>query len=199
VTRFLLLRHAAHDLAGKALAGRMPGFGLNALGRQQAQAIAEPLRRWDIEAIYSSPQQRTCETAMPTSQLLGVPLAIAPEFDEVDFGEWTGQTFAQVQATSPAEWDQWVHRRSTATPTGGEPFDQVPRRTAAGLLRLRRQHPQATVLVVSHGDVIKATVATHLGLSLDLLERFEIACASLTVIEAAEGWAQVKLVNGTLL
>jgi broad specificity phosphatase PhoE len=199
VTRFLLLRHAAHDLAGKALAGRMPGLGLNALGRRQAQEIAEPLHRWSVAAIYCSPQQRTRETITPTAALLGLPIEVAPEFDEVDFGTWTGQSFADVAASHPAHWHQWVHGRAGATPPGGEAFSQVPRRTMAGLARLQRLHPQGTMLIVSHGDVIKATVATQLGLSLDLLERFEIACASLTVIDMDERGSLVKLVNGSLL
>lgn len=199
MTRLLLLRHAAHDLAGKALAGRMPGLGLNAAGRQQAEAIVAPLRRHGPQVVCSSPQQRTRETAAPLAQSLGLQVEIAAEFDEVDFGTWTGLDFASAQALDPQAWDTWVHRRSAATPPGGEPFAEVARRTAAGLQRLRLAHPEQTVLVVSHADVIKATLAGVLGLSLDRLECFEIACASLSIIDAGDGWAQVKLVNGALL
>ena len=195
MTRILLVRHAAHDLAGKALAGRLPGLGLNAAGRQQSQQIVEPLLRHGLHAVYCSPQQRTHETAQPLAAQLGLPVDEAPEFDEVDFGRWTGLAFDDVRARDAAAWDGWVHHRSRATPPGGEAFAQVAQRTAAGLQRLRRAHPEHTVLVVSHADVIKATLAGVLGLSLDHLERFEIACASLSIVEAGEGWAQVKQVN----
>jgi broad specificity phosphatase PhoE len=53
------------------------------------------------------------------------------------------------------------------------------------------------VLVVSHGDVIKALLAQTLGLSLDLLERFAVEPASVSVVEASAGWARVTLINGT--
>jgi broad specificity phosphatase PhoE len=66
-----------------------------------------------------------------------------------------------------------------------------------GVERLRATHPQGTVLVASHGDVIKAVVATCLRMSLDDLETFDVACASVTAIDAGEGWAQVKQVSGT--
>lgn len=199
MTRVLLLRHASHDLAGKALAGRMSGLGLNAAGWRQAQDMVEPLLRHRIDAIHSSPQQRTRETATPVAQRIGIPIRVADEFDEVDFGAWTGLAFDAVRARDPALWDTWVDRRSQATPPQGEPFTQVGKRVAAGLQRLRSAHPEGTVLVVSHADVIKATLAGVMGLSLDKLETFEIACASLSIVETGDGWGQVKLVNGTLL
>ncbi len=195
MTRILLLRHAAHDLAGRALAGRLPGLGLNVHGRQQAVALVEPLQSQSIGVIYSSPQQRARETAAPLAQRLGLGIELASEFDEIEFGEWTGKSFIEIGQQNAAEWHAWVHQRSQATPPGGEPFMAVAHRTRAGVQRLCQQHPDQVVLVVSHADVIKATLATHLGLSLDLLERFEIACASLSVLEVGDHGSQVKLVN----
>ena len=198
MTRLLLLRHAAHDLAGRALAGRMEGLGLNAQGLQQAGGLAQALQRHGINAIYSSPQLRTCQTAQPIAARLGMHVVLAPEFDEIDFGEWTGKSFEELRGQGAA-WELWVRRRSEASPPGGEPFAAVQRRAAAGVERLRRRHPGETVLVVSHADVIKTVLASHLRMSLDDLEQFEIGCGSLNVVEVGDGWSLVKLVNGTLL
>jgi broad specificity phosphatase PhoE len=52
--------------------------------------------------------------------------------------------------------------------------------------------------VLSHGDVIKAAVAKCLGLSLDRLETFDIAPASLSVLASAGQAWKVKLVNQAL-
>jgi probable phosphoglycerate mutase len=190
----LLLRHAAHDLAGRALAGRMEGLGLNAQGLQQAHDLAEALQRYGIAALYSSPQLRTRQTAQPLAQRLGLSVAIAPEFDEIDFGDWTGKSIEELRGQGPA-WLDWVERRSGATPPGGEPFAQVQRRAAEGVERLRQLHPDGVVLVVSHADVIKAVIATHLRLSLDHLEQFDIGCGSLSALDVGQGWSQVKWVN----
>jgi probable phosphoglycerate mutase len=62
---------------------------------------------------------------------------------------------------------------------------------------LRVAHPEGTVLVASHADVIRAVVAAILGVPLDNVERFEIAPASISVVDAAEGWTQLKLLNET--
>jgi broad specificity phosphatase PhoE len=51
------------------------------------------------------------------------------------------------------------------------------------------------VLIVSHGDVIKAMVASCLGMSLDDLERFDIAPASVTELAMGADWVQLRLLN----
>jgi probable phosphoglycerate mutase len=194
VTRLVLVRHGAHDLAGVALAGRMPTVGLNAQGRAQVEALAGALAAGAINALYSSPQRRTRETAAVLAQRLQLAVQDAPEFDEIDFGEWTGRSLNQLAADS-AGWREWVERRAQATPPAGESFTKVRQRVLQGAERLRRAHPAEGVLVVSHADVIKALLATHLNMSLNDLERFDIDCATFSVIDMGEGWAKVRCMN----
>jgi probable phosphoglycerate mutase len=194
VTTFLLARHAAHDWLGRGFPGRLPGVGLNEEGRQQALQLVERLRHVPLAAIYCSPRQRTQETAQPLAEARALPVQVEPAFDEIDFGAWTGRSFDEVKQQAGA-WAHWVDRRSTAQPPDGERFADVPLRALAGLRRLAAGHPDQHVLVVSHGDVLKATVATCLGLSLDHLERFDIAPASITVLAMDEGWLQLQQLN----
>lgn len=195
MTSFLLVRHGAHDWLGRGIAGRMPGVALNAEGQAQAHQLVERLRERTIAAIYSSPVERAQQTAAPLAKARGLPVAIDEAFSEIDFGEWTGRTFAQLDADAD-RWRTWCERKSLAAAPGGEAFTAVQRRVLDGLERLRRRHPADAVVVFSHGDIVKAAVAGVLGLSVDHIERFEIAPASVSVIETGEGWAQVKLVNG---
>jgi broad specificity phosphatase PhoE len=198
VTRVLLVRHAAHDWLGRGIPGRLPGVPLSEEGRLQAQALATRLADVRLHAIYSSPQQRARETVAPLAARLALPVETANEFDEIDFGDWTGLRFTQLENADAALWRRWVEQRSIAQPPGGEPFAQVAQRVMTGLQRLRELHPAATVLVLSHGDVIKAALACSLGLSLDHLERFDIAPASMSVLSAAgEGW-KVHALNQVL-
>ena len=194
MTRFLLLRHAAHDWIGRGVPGRMPDVALNAQGQREAAGLAARLQLREIDAIYSSPQQRAQETAAPMATARDLPIQRADAFAEIEFGDWSGKSFQQLDLEP--EWRVWVERRSAAAPPGGETLAQVRERAMAGIEQLRRAHPDQSVLVVSHGDVIKVVLAEVLGLSLDHLERFDIAPASLSIIDSAPGWSQVKLVNG---
>lgn len=195
MTSFVLVRHGAHDWLGRGIAGRMPGVSLNEKGRTQAHQLVERLSQRAIAAIYSSPIERARQTAAPLAQARGLAVAIDDAFSEIDFGEWTGRTFAELEADHD-HWRAWCERKSVAAAPGGEAFTAVQRRVLDGLERLRRRHPEEAVVVFSHGDIIKAAVAGVLGLSVDHIERFEIAPASVSVIDAGDGWAQVKLVNG---
>nr|WP_236589409.1 histidine phosphatase family protein [Ramlibacter aurantiacus] len=202
--KVLLVRHAEHALAGRALAGRLPGVGLNERGREQARALGEALAasREPPTALYSSPQPRTRETAQALAARLGLPVELAPAFDEIDFGEWTGRSFEELRAQDADRWACWCDQRSRATPPGGEPFAQVAERAHAGLEQLARRHPSQVVAVVSHADVIKALIAMQLGLSLDALERLEIGCASVSAVEMgldASGapWSRVLALNAS--
>src|SRR4051812_28936003 len=82
MTRFLLVRHAAIDAHGRSLPGRSPGVHLNALGRQQAQALAQRLSGLPVAALYSSPLERAVETAEPIATLLGLQTATSEDFLE---------------------------------------------------------------------------------------------------------------------
>jgi Histidine phosphatase superfamily (branch 1) len=86
MTKFLLIRHAAHDLLGKVLAGRSPGVHLNARGKLEAESLADRLAMLSISAIYTGPLERARETAEPLSNRLRLELSLAPAFDEIEFG-----------------------------------------------------------------------------------------------------------------
>lgn len=194
VTTFLLVRHGANDWLGRGIAGRLPGVSLNAGGWLQAEELVRRLDGRDIGAIYSSPQPRAQETVAPLAGRRRLPIRELSAFDEIDFGDWTGRDFAAL-AREGERWREWCERRSQARPPGGETLPQVRQRAMQALEQLRQRHPAAAVLIASHGDVIKAVLASVLNMSLDDLERFDVAPASLSIVEAGEGWQQVTLVN----
>ena len=194
MTTFLVFRHALHDWVGRGIAGRQPDVSLNAEGLRQAGELVRRLEGTAIDAIYCSPQPRTQQTAQPLAAARGLPIGIHAGIDEVDMGEWVGKSFRELEALGEP-WRHWCERRGSAHPPGGEPFAEVPRRAIAALRELHGRHPQQSVLLVSHGDVIKAMVATCLGMSLDDLERFDVAPLSATKIVMRGEWSRVELLN----
>lgn len=194
MTTFLLARHAAHDWVGRGIAGRMPDVALNAEGRAQAQQLVRRMRGVRLDAIVCSPQPRTRQTAEPLAQARELEIATHAGLDEVDMGEWVGKSFRELEALGEP-WRHWCERRASAHPPGGEPFAEVPRRAMAALQELRAQYPEGCVLVVSHGDVVKAIIASCLRMSMDDLETFDVAPASISVLAMREGWMQLKRLN----
>jgi probable phosphoglycerate mutase len=194
-TVFLLVRHATNDFVGKAIAGRAPGVKLNEAGRRQADALAARLSSAPVAAIYVSPLERTHETAEPLATRLNLTPRVLTAIHEIDCGEWTGKTFQELDRDP--EWRVWVTRRTQARPPNGETIVEAQQRAVDAIMRLRAQHEGETIVLVSHGDVIKAALAHFLRISLDDLETFDIAPVSVSAIHAGADWAQVKLVNDT--
>ncbi|MBV9735802.1 MAG: histidine phosphatase family protein, partial [Acidisphaera sp.] len=92
-TTFHLIRHATYGLIGHTLAGRTPGHALNEAGRAQAAALAASLAGRPIAAVVSSPLERARETAAPIAAGHGLAVSVDGDFNEIDFGEWTGLAF----------------------------------------------------------------------------------------------------------
>jgi probable phosphoglycerate mutase len=193
VTVFHLVRHGEHALQGRLIAGRTNGIGLSPNGRAEIAAVAERLATEKIDAVYASPLDRTRETAAIIAGRLDLPVIIRDEVIEVDFGEWTGLTFDQVRAD--ARWRPWQTCRSVAATPGGESWRQVQDRTVAALFEWRRAHPEGAVVVVSHGDVIRAALLFVLGMPLDFYSRIEVGTASISTIAIDGAALRVTAVN----
>ncbi len=196
MTVFHLLRHGEHGLLGRTLAGRMPGVGLTEKGRAEIAAVAERLAAENIAALYSSPLQRTRESAEIVAARLGLSIAFRDDFIELDFGEWTGATFDAIR-TDP-RWQAWSTRRSLAAIPGGESMRQVQQRVVEALLEIGERHLDENVVIVSHGDVIRSALVFALGMPLDFYGRIEVAQASLSSIRLDASGIRVIAINERL-
>jgi probable phosphomutase (TIGR03848 family) len=195
MTRFLLIRHATTASVGKRLSGRIAGVHLNEQGQQQAQQLANRLAHLPIHAIYCSPLERATETAAPLAQALQLPTIISEDFLEINFGDWTNLTFEEVK--QQRQFNYFNSFRSNTRIPGGESMLEAQARIIAGLQKLALQHPNQTVAVVSHADLIKSAISYYAGTHLDLLLRFEISPASVSIVELYEETARLMVINDT--
>lgn len=188
-----LLRHGEHGLLGRVLAGRMPGVGLTERGRAEIAAVADRLAGENIAALYASPLQRTRESAEIVAARLGLPIEFRDDVIELDFGEWTGATFDAIRADP--RWQAWRLQRSLASLPGGESMRQVQRRMVEALLEIGERHADQSVVVVSHGDVIRSALLFALGMPLESYNRFEVGQGSLSTIRLDAGGICVLAIN----
>jgi probable phosphoglycerate mutase len=195
MTKFLLIRHATNYTVGKRIAGRMPGVNLNKEGKDQANQLAKRLRHLPISFIYSSPLERAIETAQPLAQLLSKEVIINEDFLEINFGDWTNLTIEELEKDKT--FQLYNSFRSFTNIPGGELMVEAQTRVVKGLQKLCIKHPDQTVAIFSHGDLVKAAVAYYAGIPLDMFLRLEINPASVSIINVFEETAQIQLVNDT--
>jgi probable phosphomutase (TIGR03848 family) len=196
VTTLVLLRHATTPATGRRLGGWKPGVHLDEPGRAQALAAAERLAGRRISAVYASPLERTRETAAPVARAHGLKVHIDRGLGEVDYGDWTDRPLAQLRRLRL--WDTIQHAPSRVTFPNGESIRAAQARAVEATERIAAAHVGGTIVAVSHADIIKAVLAHHLGMGLDLFQRIVISPASTSVIVLPEGGAPAVLsINDT--
>ncbi|MEI9431560.1 histidine phosphatase family protein [Mesorhizobium sp. B2-5-4] len=193
-TTFFLIRHAAHDNVGSYLAGRMAGVCLGEAGKAQAEQLGRRMAQETIAAILCSPRERTQETALPIAFACGVgEIAICAELDEIDFGDWSGKTFDELNGD--AGWRAWNDQRQEARTPSGETMLDVQQRMVSLMNGVRELHQNQCVALVSHADVIKAAVCNVLGLPVGDCFRFDIDPASITTIVSGDWGSKLLRMN----
>jgi probable phosphomutase (TIGR03848 family) len=194
VTIFALIRHAKHNLVGRTIVGRASGVRLSAEGKAQAERLARRLAGSSIAAVYSSPLERALETAAAIATPLNLEVEVAEELNEIEYGAWTGRQISDLREL--AEWRRFNQFRGSSEIPGGETMLEVQGRMLRFIERLCVAHSEQTVAVVSHGDVIKASLAHYLGVPLDLFHRIEISPASVSLLRVERYGPEVLLLNG---
>ena len=180
MTTLLLIRHGANDWVHGRLAGWTPGVHLNEEGRRQAAALAARLALLPIDALYSSPLDRTVETAQAIAGPRGLPLRLVEGLGEVRYGEWQGAELKELYKHEL--WPGVQFYPSGTRFPGGETLGEAQVRMVATLDALRAQHPNGLIAVVSHADIIKLAVAYYIGMHIDLFQRLEISPCSATAL-----------------
>lgn len=150
----LIARHGQTDLnIDERWQGRLD-LPLNSTGQAQAAALASLLPE-TLDAIVASPMQRARQTAQVVAESRGLAMQFDPAFRERDFGVFEGLTGIEAQVQYPALFAANAAYRWDVEPTGAEPTRTVVDRVAEGLATLQAQHAGRTVLLVSHGFVVR--------------------------------------------
>ncbi len=197
MTRILLIRHGENDWVrtGK-LAGRTPDVHLNEAGKQQAEALGKRLADKKLAAIYSSPLERTVETAQAIAQHHShLKLMLDETLLEVDFGQWAGERLRKLARSR-------LWRVVQGYPSGvrfprGETFREVQGRIVNALERYADEYPSGTVVVVGHADVLKIAIAHYAGIHLDLFQRIALAPASVSILDLGRYGPTLVRLNDT--
>ena len=197
MTTLFLVRHAVTSHTGNKLTGWMEGVSLSQEGRKQAGIAAEGLAHVNFDAIYSSPIERTLETARAIADRQAARVKVRRGLGEVEYGAWTNRSLKTLAKTKL--WEQVQRFPSAARFPDGESLREVQSRAVTEIERIVAEHPKGKICCVSHGDVIKLIAAHYLGVHIDLYQRIVIGPASVSVISVTSHGPYVIALNNTPL
>jgi len=145
-TTLYLMRHGHVHNPKKILYGRLPGYYLSELGRQQAHSAGLWLQGKPITSIYSSPMERAQQTAAIVAEYQD---DLNPVLDERIIEVFTpheGELTAKLEA---ANWDLY---------SGNQPPYETPpavlNRVHNFFDYLLERHQNESVVAVGHGDIL---------------------------------------------
>ena len=191
----VLVRHA-HSQANAAgiLSGRRPNIALSEKGRTQAQELAIRLGELKVKELRVSPLQRCIETIDPwVSTKSRIRRIEDHAITEVDYGKWSGRTLRSLSREKL--WKIVQENPSRVFFPDGEGMANMQARAIESMHLALSSTGTGAVVMVSHGDVIKALVAANLGMRLDDFQRIIIDPASVTVFDFSSKTPRLLLLN----
>ena len=192
--RLHLIRHSLTPETGKRLSSLDPDISLSPQGRQVAEELAEFLFEVPLQAIYTSPHQRCRETASALARGRRIRPRIDKAFVEADYGKWLGRPLKSLYRLKA--WQDLMASASRFRFPDGETLQEVQSRAVAGVESLAGRHPDDSIAVSTHGDIIKVILAHYLGTPLDLSHRIDPRPASVSIVEIAKaGHVRVPVFN----
>ena len=152
-------------------------ISINETGRNQARSLRNRIGEFSADIFFSSPYKRAQETA----QLVfpGHDLVLEPALREVNFGQWEGMDFRQIQEKYGDLYLQWLADPSAYTPPEGEPLNDVVIRVRNFLSICQNEFKNKRVVCVCHGGIVKIVVC--LLLEKDLSSFWEIPATHASV------------------
>lgn len=183
-TRLYLIRHGATLLSTEDRFSGAANVFLSDEGRAQAKALAHRLADDDIAAIYTSPLDRTIETA----NIIAGPHKLTPisrdALREISHGHWEGMSRKEVEEKFRDEYMSWEADPFTFAPEGGESGISVLARALPVIREIVVTHTDKNIAIVSHKATIRLILSSLLGVDeRGYRDRLDQAPACLNILD----------------
>lgn len=182
-TRIYLIRHGQTESNhNKIYQGRIDN-DLNQSGKIQAKAMAQYLAGQPLAAVYSSPLKRALATAQPVAGAHDLPVRVAADLQEMNFGLWEGLSFEQIQSDFPQLAARWLDTFYEVDLPEGESFIKLGQRVGPAFRQIVAQHQGQEVALIAHGGVNCVIICDCLGLPYSQLRTWWQDNGALSLLE----------------
>ena len=198
MVRVILVRHGETEWNRlRRIQGGNSNTPLNEKGEQQAESLALRLRSEGIQAIYSSPLQRSLDTAQAIARHYQMEVDLEPDLIELNLGELEGTLIDDLGKS----YNELLITNSQGEVLprlpGGESLIEVQQRAWSVIQGLVSQHPEGVIVVVSHYFAILTIICSALNLPLSQMGRLRVGPGSISTLIFDEQAPRLVLFNDT--
>ena len=192
MSRLILVRHAEPVEEARGRCYGTLDVALSPRGIEQALAL--DLAMDHVDAVVSSPRVRAVQTAEPLARRYGVRVETDDRLRELDFGDFEGRTYEEIEREQPEVFREWMTSPTTVRFPNGESYADLRERATVALDELRLRHTAA--VVVTHGGVIRAGLAGWLELPDHAIFRLDQRYCGVTIVDWLGDEPIVRSLNG---
>ena len=141
--KLYFVRHGQTDANGSSKSVSELDEPLNDVGIDQAKELADQLKDVKFDKIISSPYKRSTQTAEIINEYHKLPTEIDGIWSEIRTGRYL----------DPTTWNELFDFDKNIQIENGESLDDFFNRVDMAIENLKNDHPDKTLLLVSHGGV----------------------------------------------
>ena len=163
------------------------------VGHLQAAAVAQWLKEEPVDHIYSSPMRRAMETAKPIEEALGLSAVIREHLSEFNHNS---SSYVPMEILKEVNRRAWERMASGAVSDSTGSMHTWRDSVLGEVEHLIEHHSGQRVVVVCHGGVINAYLASCLAIDEREFMKFDVDYTSVTrILASSAGHRSVKSVN----
>lgn len=193
--RIFLIRHGETDWNIERRVMGVEPIPLNENGRDMVRSVAELLAEERIDTIYSSTVKRAKESAEILAERWNAGIVDEPRLNECRFEPWVGKLFEELREEK--DFKLYFTKPTESRFSTSESMRDIQARAVAAMERIKSEKKSSIVAAVTHSDIVKPILSHYLGMDLDLMHRFIISNASITLLDFSGKFMRIPYINST--
>jgi broad specificity phosphatase PhoE len=190
MTKIFFIRHGETKVNARGLMHKtIDKTALSNGGLKQVELLANALK--NIDVIYSSNEKRCVQSARILGEKMSIKVNIIDGFQERNWGELSEKSWCEIENII-GKFD--FKQRYEYVPPGGESWRGFESRLLKTLELIMKENEGKTIVIVTHGGVIRALMPTFLQKVKQESYKYDPENASITEVEYDDGkWKLIRV------
>ncbi len=172
-----IIRHGEPE-GGRMYRGGGTDHPLSEIGWQQMHASVEN-NKASWTAIVSSPMLRCRDFAYDLGEKNNIPVEVIENFREAGYGNWEGQTPAQIKQNSEQDYWNFFSDPVNSRPANAELLEFFTPRVNQAFTKVLEDYQDQHILLASHLGVTRAIIGIILDMPLSSQQLFDMPFAGM--------------------
>lgn len=197
MAKIILVRHG-YSVYNKEdrFAGQLD-IPLDEIGVTQAESVCRYIiDNYRVDKVYSSCLSRAYNTVKKIGDHFNIEIIKSKEISELDVGVWGGMKFSDVEKIYPEAFKKYKESPAGNGCVGGECFNDLIKRSTSYMEKIANENKGKTIVVGTHGGVIKSLLCKWGGHNPENLKELPIVPnASITIVNYENGKAEFEVIG----